>query len=108
MLLLISIITACMVNKFDNEFLQTRVKAKITDILEIFQAHIVALIYKIYLKVYHNLEPTTSNIFCTNIFPGGECITMPLFIAFDLGLLTLNLNSLPLRARANSHSNGTA
>lgn len=42
-----------MVNKFDNEFLQTRVKAKITDILEIFQAHIVALIYKIYLKVYH-------------------------------------------------------
>ena len=47
-LLLISIITACMVNKFDNEFLQTRVKAKITDILENFQARIVALIYKIY------------------------------------------------------------
>lgn len=54
MLLLISIITACMVNKFDNEFLQTRVKAKITDILEIFKAHISGPNpYKIYLKVYH-------------------------------------------------------
>ena len=48
MFLLISIITACKVNKFDNEFLQAKVKAKITDILENFQVHIVALIYKIY------------------------------------------------------------